>query len=167
MHQQFTPSDIERFWSKVDRSGGPDACWLWLGAPDKNGYGRFQANTRVFRAHRFAYEITYGPIPSGYLGCHSCDNPPCCNPAHIFAGTNAENQADMSAKGRGRTGDRNGMVKHPERCHTARLTWDQVREIRAIFAQPNPPSHQSVADAYGIPRPTLRGIIYRHTWRDD
>jgi hypothetical protein len=158
----------ERFWEKVDRSGGPDACWLWTGGRDKDGYGRFPvSHDREMRAHRFAWESINGPMPAGLDGCHACDNPPCCNPAHVFPGTSADNQADMTAKGRGRTGERNGMVRHPERCHTARLTWEQVREIRAIFAQPNPPSHQSVADAYGIPRPTLRAIIYRQTWRDN
>lgn len=157
----------DRFWEKVDRSGGPDACWPFTGGRNKDGYGKFAVERKVqVRAHRFAWELVNGPMPPGLNGCHRCDNPPCCNPAHIFPGTNAENLADMVAKGRSAVGERNIMVRHPERCHTARLTWEQVREIRAIFAQQNPPSHQSVADAYGISRATLRAVIYRQTWRE-
>lgn len=71
------------------------------------GYGIFnagtgRANRRTVYAHRFAWEITNGPIPVGLLACHHCDNPPCCNPAHLFLGTHADNNADMNAKGRAR-----------------------------------------------------------------
>lgn len=136
------PLPSTRFWSKVDNSGGPDACWPWLASRDKDGYGRFSlTHEKRIPAHRFAWELVNGPMQSDLLACHSCDNPPCCNPAHIFPGTQAVNQADKAAKGRAASGERNGMVKYPERCHTTRLTREQVREIRAIFDQPNPPLH--------------------------
>jgi hypothetical protein len=95
----------ERFWAKVDRSGGPDACWLWTAGTFRlrNGYGKFGADpaaSRTVYAHRFAYELSHGPIPPGLLVCHHCDNPPCCNPAHLFLGTIADNMRDMSDKGR-------------------------------------------------------------------
>lgn len=110
----------ERFWSKVDRSAGAGACWPWLGGRDKDGYGRFSHGRRTARAHRFAYELAHGPIPSGPNGrplcvLHECDNPPCCNDSHLKLGTNAENVADRDAKGRQARGDRHWSRVRPER----------------------------------------------------
>lgn len=99
----------ERFWLKVARSDDPSACWLWTGAL-KQKYGRFRLFTdstgkRVDAiAHRVAWELVNGPIPAGKVICHRCDNPPCCNPSHLFVGTMADNMRDMAQKGRGRSG---------------------------------------------------------------
>lgn len=96
------------FRSQVDTSGGPDACWPWTGMKFK-GYGRFGTRHRVrFFAHRVAYELANGPIVGHVYNdpekekivMHLCDNPPCCNPKHLRLGTDAENHADMVAKGR-------------------------------------------------------------------
>jgi hypothetical protein len=93
-----------RFWSKVDSSAGPDACWPWLAkarAQSGEGYGNFAIrNGKYVHAHRFAWQLTNGPIPSGLQGCHKCDNPLCCNPRHLFLGTHQDNMDDMHAKGR-------------------------------------------------------------------
>ena len=105
----------ERFWAKVDRSGGPDACWIWTGGRKGRGYGEFYKDHRLLGAHRVAWELAIGPIPNGLDCLHSCDNPPCCNPAHLFLGTQADNNADMVAKGRDARGDKNGSRLHPER----------------------------------------------------
>lgn len=88
----------ERFWSKVDVRG-PDDCWTWKAAT-RAGYGRFWDGSRLVNAQCFAWESEHGPMPEGKCGLHRCDNPPCCNPAHIFPGTKKENSLDMVVKGR-------------------------------------------------------------------
>ena len=90
-----------RLWEKVDTSGGPDACWPWLGATMHNGYGHIGLGRKVVASHRTAYEDAVGPIPAGLYILHHCDNRICCNPAHLWAGTQGDNLRDMYAKGRG------------------------------------------------------------------
>jgi hypothetical protein len=91
------------FWDRVDVRGEDD-CWLWLRGRQSQGYGaigRKRAGKRiVFYAHRLAYEFVHEPIPAGHDVCHRCDNPPCCNPAHLFVGTRSENMRDAVTKGR-------------------------------------------------------------------
>lgn len=121
---------------RVDESG----CWIWLLAKKRKGYGAAKAPRRFCTgsynrlAHRLAYEALVGPIPKGdgYHGTcvlHGCDNPPCCNPEHLFLGTNADNVADMVEKGRhvsvGLAGERNPR---------ARLSEDDVRRVRRRLA---------------------------------
>lgn len=90
------------FWAKVDRSGGPEGCWPWLGVRNASGHGRVNRERgSPLYTHRVAYELSSGVrLAKGDLVCHRCDNPPCCNPAHLFVGTAADNIHDMVAKGR-------------------------------------------------------------------
>src|ERR1700680_5052102 len=75
----------ERFWSHVDQSGGPDACWPWLISFAQFGYGQFCIEKgKMERSHRVAYALTFGAIPEGMCVLHRCDNPACCNPAHLW-----------------------------------------------------------------------------------
>ena len=92
----------ERFWEKVDRSGGPGSCWPFGGSRSGKGYGRLSVpGTHGETASRVAYRMSVGELGDLQVP-HKCDNPPCCNPDHLFLGTPLDNMRDMAAKGRGR-----------------------------------------------------------------
>ena len=87
-----------RFESKIEKM--PNGCWIWTGTKDLKGYGAIRFNGKMHKSHRVAYEIYVGEIPKGMLCCHHCDVPSCCNPDHLFIGTNSDNMRDMYKKGR-------------------------------------------------------------------
>ena len=118
---------VDRFWSKVDKSSGPDGCWVWNGKPNADGYGIFYLNNSSCMAHRFSWELLHGKVPRGFEVCHSCDNPPCVNPQHLWLGTHLENVHDRDIKGRqaSHKGNKNGR---------AVLNEDGVRKIKKLRA---------------------------------
>lgn len=146
----------ERFWPKV-RGGAPDECWEWQASRTPGGYGRIGCGDRVggwAAAHRVSWELHHGPIPSGLLVLHRCDNPPCVNPAHLFLGTHADNGADRDAKGR--RNDARG-----ERHASARLTVEQVREIRAQLGDV---PKKELARRYGVRYQSIQAIASGKSW---
>jgi len=159
----------ERFWAKVEKRGTED-CWLWTGGKTVKGYGVFWNNERFVHAQRFAYELLVGPIPDGMFVCHHCDNPPCCNPKHLFLGTHKDNMRDAVAKGRMASGERHGTHTHPERTArgensgTAKLNAAQVRVIRLSCAA-GTASKAALARFYGVTETNIRLIVTRKTWK--
>ncbi len=147
----------ERFWAKVDQSGD---CWLWTAGRTSTGYGTFRVSVaprRTEQAHRFSWELTHGPVPTGLLVCHRCDNPPCVNPAHLFLGTHADNSADMDTKGR-----RVSMVGETNRW--AKLTDGDVREIRRLLAEGSL-SQRRIGERFGVTQGTVGNIKWGRSWR--
>jgi hypothetical protein len=150
----LTPRDVARFWAKVDRRG-PDECWPWMRSDFRGGYGQFSLRGTPVRASRVVATIAHGPCPAtGAQALHHCDNPPCCNPAHIYWGTHVENTTDRSVRGRLAFGSRHGR---------ALLSEADVRDLRARHAQGA--DHASLAAAFGIALSTVGRITRHETWR--
>ena len=149
----LTESDIRRFWSKVQRQG-PNDCWPWLAYCDRDGYGRFYVDGVVFRAHRVANAVSNGDTSLDTT--HSCDNPPCCNPAHLRPGTQQTNMAEMEARGR--------RVNSPhlgEAHGRHKLTAQEVRQIRGTVGV----TQKELAVKYGISRNHVYNLRSNHFWK--
>lgn len=136
----LTPEQIARFWSHVDIRGEDD-CWLWT-ACSKNGHG--YGDTSFFgshySAHRIAYWLASGEDPGPLQVCHTCDNPPCCNPGHHFLGTNKDNADDCTEKGRQNPAPRPGSTNHGAK----------ITESDAIDIYISKATCRALADQYGI-----------------
>lgn len=143
----------ERFWAKVDIRG-PDDCWPWVGARNGYGCGHLGISGKNVSAHRLAYELVKGPILDGTEVCHSCDNHPCCNPAHLWPGTHLDNMQDAVAKGRSARGERNGSHK---------LTSVQATEIRDRY-ESGDITQCSLGAAYGVSGRCVSDITTGRTW---
>lgn len=145
---------LARFWAKVHKSA--DGCWVWFGCRGQNGYGNFAPSGFGSKAsvHRFSYEAAYGAIPEGFLVLHRCDNKLCVRPGHLFLGTHQDNARDMVSKGRSRKG---------ETHHAARLTREDVAEIRRRYAQGGI-THRALAQQYGVGQMQICRIINGVRW---
>lgn len=146
---------LHRFGERVDRSAGPYACWPWTGARNRDGYGRLWFKDGDEQAHRAAYIVAHGYIPVRMCVMHSCDNPPCCNPAHLSIGTKYDNAQDMVQKGR---------HSHGERNWSARLTKDQVFAIRVLFAAGEATRYE-LARRFQVSHRQICYIIKGRSWK--
>lgn len=142
----------DRFWSKVLKAD--DGCWVWTASRDRDGYGYVGLGGVTRRAHRVSWSMANGNIPPGLFVCHSCDNPPCVNPAHLFLGTLADNNKDRAAKGRSAKGERHGQAK---------LTEEKVAFIRSKYAKGGV-TKKSLAEQFGVDASTIGLVINGKQW---
>jgi hypothetical protein len=161
---------MDRFWNRVDSSGGPDACWPWLGCIFKNaGYGCVSFKKKLVGTHRVAWSLVNGDIPAGMWICHRCDNRICCNPAHLFLGTPRDNVLDMIAKGRGvpPAGDGHWMRKNAgaqagDSNFNAKLTADDVEQIKRWLVAGMKTT--AIARVFNVSGPTISLIASGTNW---
>ena len=147
----------QRLKSRLTTS--PGGCREWQGCLNTKGYGQISVTGRMTLVHRIAWTLAVGPIPEGMFVCHRCDNPPCCQTdptegypnGHLFLGTNADNLADMSAKGRGRGGDRQKAKTHCPHGHPYDATNTVLygnkrlcRACRAVHERNRPPRRKMI-----------------------
>jgi hypothetical protein len=157
----------ERLWAKIDKSGGPDACWLWTGSRTF-GYGRLNVDKIPKLAHRLAYEDAVGPIPEGFVLRHLCESRYprgdktcrlCCNPAHLAPGTDKDNTADAISAGRNSPPPRFEGSAHGN----SKLTEAQVLEMRARYAAKEGTTY-TLAREYGVHQALVWRIVARKIW---
>ena len=159
MASPFRPL-VERFWEKVDRRG-PDECWPWTASMDKDGYGRISRGApsgRMLKASRASWELHYlRPVLAGQCVLHTCDNPPCVNPRHLFLGTQLENTKDRDAKRRQAQGEKQGAAK---------LTEEKVEEIRRDYVRGSRTHGQpALARKHGVSHAAIGYIVRGESWK--
>lgn len=147
------------FWKRIDKRG-PDECWLWKGPKTDAGHGFFYGalciDGKPWRAHRLMWTLANGPIPPKMHICHHCDVPLCCNPAHLFLGTNADNMADRNSKQRQARGEKQALAK---------LTEESVSFIRSTYSRGDKQSGvKPLARRFGVTPRTIRDVVRGVTW---
>jgi hypothetical protein len=148
----------EKFWNNIDIRSDNE-CWEWKNKKGTRKYAETKWHGKYTSCHRKAFELFNSiDIPDGKYVCHTCDNPPCCNPKHLFLGTHQDNVDDRERKGRNKMphslGEDHGQHK---------LTREQVIEIRSLYETSNH-TYDSLAEIFGVCFSNIRNIIKRKTW---
>ena len=175
---QLSSKNITNFKKYIDVRGA-DECWPWKISKNKDGYGKFiihfpgtlgsPDSARTFFSSRIAFYVYYGRDPYPLLVLHTCDNPACCNPRHLFLGTDLDNKRDMASKGREARGLRSGVHTHPERFpkgeshYAAKLTKKDVDEIRSAYSCGY--SQYEIAERFEVTRSNISRIVNNETWK--
>lgn len=157
----MTAEQRAAFWSKVDIKDDKTQCWEWQGARKPKGYGNCRINKDYHLAHRVAFWLANGDYPAQLQACHVCDNPSCCNPAHLMLGTTSSNYIDMLIK------NRSGFHKNRAigtRNVNAKLNDQSVKEIRRAYAS-GALTQKQLADQFGVSPQAIRSILSKETWR--
>lgn len=158
--QSFSQELIERFWSRINKT---ESCWLWVGAKAK-GYGviRLPKSSTTLKAHRVSYAIRFGEVPNGIWVLHRCDNPPCCNPDHLFLGDVRDNVRDMIEKGRGATSEMLSFRQRGEKHSRLKLSEAEVLEIRRRYLEGE--TQTGLAAAFNVSQACIWMIIRKKRW---
>ena len=150
--------EAAEFWSLVS-IGSEAECWPWEGSGSKEGYGYLFYHSKSYRASRMAYFLATGVDPAPMEVCHTCDNPPCCNPAHLFLGTHLENIADMDAKGR------RGIFRPAGEIHgMAVLTPENVQTIKELWWS-GTLRQREIAKMFGVTQSHISCIVRNRCWK--
>lgn len=152
--------DILRFESKFTK-GTPEECWNWTDSL-RRGYGKMKVGYTNYRAHRIAYSVYKGEIPEGMYVCHSCDNPSCVNPNHLWLGTHDDNMKDKAKKGR--CPGWGGEVLRGSKNPRAKLKEEDIPVIKEMHHKEGI-SQSAIARLYGVASPTISSIILGNKWR--
>ena len=145
----------ERFWEKVDKT---EQCWIWKGYRTWSGYGRFSLLGRPVSATRISWAMAHGTIPIGMFVCHSCDNPPCVRPDHLFLGNQKDNMQDALKKNRVSLPPHSYGLSH----HNGKLSNEQVMAIRNEYI-PKVVTCKMLGLKYGVAIPTVYQVIRNRT----
>lgn len=151
---KFTPEQIARFWSRVDKTSHVGGCWIWTGYKNPSGYGRCNINRLAISCHRLSFALANGKLEMGPYVCHRCDNPSCVNPDHLFLGSIHDNNRDCDDKNR---------RPHGENHCCAKLTNEQAIQIRAMIA--NGRSCRSISIEYGTSSQAIVNLKNGKTWK--
>ena len=157
---ELTEKNIKNFWKKVEIKS-EDICWEWTACKNKKGYGQFRIDKKIYSSHRISYILANGQIPEDdsfyktLFVCHSCDNPSCVNPNHLFLGTCKDNSEDKVSKNRQLKGIKHGLHK---------LTEQEVLEIRfkwgtGFYTQ------KQLSEEYGVSQMQISFIVNIKQWR--
>jgi len=160
-HNPPPVSAIERFWKRVSKGEG---CWLWEGYKYEFGYGAIRVNGKTLKAHRFSWWLHFGAAIPKLCVCHTCDNPACVNPDHLFIGTYADNNKDRARKGRSNTKYTPRRVLQGEDRPQAKLKDTDVIEIRRLAMLGS--RILELASMFGVHKGTIVSIVNRKSWRN-
>ena len=149
-------SEFDRWLDKVEKT---DSCWNWTGVINRR-YGSFRrfldGKWKMYKAHRYAYEYYKGEIPKGMFVCHSCDNPKCVNPEHLWLGTQKENIQDMIQKGRNSFGIRE---------YHNNLTFEIATKIRKAYND-GMTKYAELAKLFNTSKPQICRVIKNKIWKE-
>lgn len=151
--QTPTIKTLRRFYAKIKVNGY--GCWEWQAWKDPKGYGYFFFNGKKTRAHRASFAIHRGVIPEDLIVMHSCDNPSCVNPEHLFVGTYSDNANDMHSKGRGNT-------PHGERHSQSKLKRKDIPKIRCMSNEGKTSKH--IAAMFNVSKGAIQHVLKGRTW---
>lgn len=146
-------STPEKFWKRVNKT---EYCWIWMGAHQKDGYGILTYHQKGYLAHRLSYELCNGLIPDGLYVCHTCDNPSCVNPSHLYLGTQSDNMKDRARRGR----NNQTRANHPR----AKFSEKEIEIIRTNYTGMRG-EQRRLARKYNVAESTIRSIVKFINWK--